>query len=480
MNKQLSIEDVVTQIKEIELKNLSPGSRGLEAWYDIRFNLYYMITNELGIFEEAHTKAKLNVTTLVDKVNLKLTSFYRKVFRNPFILFFNSKEYLFIGHPRRKLEEDNLFWDVYTDPITTDVLYKKTMTIEKMYNNKHYRPAPTKKLFYSEGFDLVRNLFIPENKIVVPTEVTETLKNMEAEINFRFETEINILDIGIKRYKSNKSRQGIARAFLKLLKPRILFLVCSYGLEYFVRAAKELRIPTVELQHGVINNIHLGYSFNKSLRKQSFPDYFFAFGTYWKEVVDFPIEKDNIYCIGFPYLENKIKHYNTKKNKKQIVFISQGTLGYRLSCFAAEFALKHPDFKVYYKLHPGEVTRWREEYTQLKDADYNGALSVIDGQSPSLYELLSESEIQVGVHSTALFEGLRFQCKTFLVDLPGIEYMRDFIKEGYGIRISHPDQLANYCESEKNSYNFENIFKPNWKDNFNFALSNILETAHTK
>ena len=42
--------------------------------------------------------------------------------------------------------------------------------------------------------------------------------------------------------------------------------------------------------------------------------------------------------------------------------------------------------------------------------------------------MFSVSEYQLGVFSTALYEGVEFGCKTILADLPGIEYMDQFIK----------------------------------------------------
>ena len=45
-----------------------------------------------------------------------------------------------------------------------------------------------------------------------------------------------------------------------------------------------------------------------------------------------------------------------------------------------------------------------------------------------LYEYLAKSEYQAGVFSTALYEGVEFNCKTILLKLPGIEYMDQFIK----------------------------------------------------
>jgi hypothetical protein len=38
-------------------------------------------------------------------------------------------------------------------------------------------------------------------------------------------------------------------------------------------------------------------------------------------------------------------------------------------------------------------------------------LEVVVGDTPSLYQLMAESKWQIGVNSTALFEGMMFLCK---------------------------------------------------------------------
>ena len=45
-----------------------------------------------------------------------------------------------------------------------------------------------------------------------------------------------------------------------------------------------------------------------------------------------------------------------------------------------------------------------------------------------LYEYLAKSEYQAGVFSTSLYEGIEFNCKTILLDVPGVEYMDKFIE----------------------------------------------------
>ena len=66
---------------------------------------------------------------------------------------------------------------------------------------------------------------------------------------------------------------------------------------------------------------------------------------------------------------------------------------------------------------------------------------MIDNSEIPLYELMAKSNYQIGAFSTAIYEGLMFNCKTFIVDVPGTEYLNDLIEKGYVFKISDVDDL---------------------------------------
>ena len=127
---------------------------------------------------------------------------------------------------------------------------------------------------------------------------------------------------------------------------------------------------------------------------------------------------------------------------------------------------------VVYKLHPGEVSRWREEYPQLAST---GEINVVGEDGPALYHLLSESRAQVGVYTTVLYEGLCFDLDTYLVDLPGIEYMDELLERGGATLVTTVDELGNCLASgtQKDYFETSRIFRPNTLSNIRQALDSI-------
>lgn len=148
---------------------------------------------------------------------------------------------------------------------------------------------------------------------------------------------------------------------------------------------------------------------------------------------------------------------NQESDNKQILFISQGVIGKYLSKLAYEIAENgNEDYQIIYKLHPGEYGTWRENYEYLNKAiDEFDNFKVIDESQPPLYELFAKSHYQVGAFSTAIYEGLAFNCKTFIIDVPGVEYLDDLIEKDIVKKVKDSEELIDYIiKDETNEIQF--------------------------
>jgi hypothetical protein len=217
----------------------------------------------------------------------------------------------------------------------------------------------------------------------------------------------------------------------------VALVVVGYGRDTFIEACHKEGVPVVELQHGTIDRYHMGYNFPGDREKTTSPDYLFSFGPFWTEDVSLPIDESNVFQIGYQYLEQEYQQYAALEEREELVFISQGTVGRELSKVAGRVESKLDDgISVTYKLHPGEYDRWKTEYPWLAES----GVRVVADEVP-LYKLLSRARVQIGVYSTALFEGLRFSTRTVLFDTNGISHMERLVRE-YDIPVvSDADEL---------------------------------------
>ena len=190
------------------------------------------------------------------------------------------------------------------------------------------------------------------------------------------------------------------------------------------------------------------------------------------------MERDKLIIAGFPYFENKLKELlkNSRKNSKKedILFISQGTIGKELSKLAIKLdkLINHEKYNIIYKLHPGEYYRWEDEYPWLK----NSNIEIIDNSKYDIYYYFSRCNFQVGVYSTAIFEGLGFDLKTFIYKIYGYKHMKDLYENNYAQLVASADDIINKLNSgEENIINKEFFWKSNSLKNIIDNLNNIYD-----
>lgn len=412
---------------------------GVYFWDLVRWEIHYLVLKKLGIYQEGHSS--FHIHTQLDRKMCRY-AVDALVRRNPFLK--TSHEILFIGHPRRKKMENGRWQDVYVDPLLdSPLISSRSLALEPQDLFPHMVPAQNPDLQY---LDIIQAAGLVLRKTALARiSLSEKEKRLLSHINKQFSLWLDIEPDGIetiilRSLLYRKTTLPVYQMLFRKLSPKILLLVVGYLRRTITEAARSIGIPVAELQHGTLGRNHLGYSFPPEYNaKERFPDYLLLFGDFWKNKGEYPIKEDCIYCAGFPYFNQEYAKYKNLAQKNQILFISQGTIGKELSRFAVALAHKlYPQYSILYKLHPGEYTRWKTEYPWLADAE----IEVVSDDFIPLYQMFAESAAQVGVYSTAVYEGLGFGLKTFLVALPGVEFMEELTETNEVCLISHPDEMV--------------------------------------
>lgn len=482
-------------------------------WQLIRMYLYYEITRKTNVFESAQQSS----LSLFDKINSFLPFLKNSILSNP-LSGNENVDALIFDHPRKVIFQDE-YQDIYSY-FLKDALnqYGKTFeTIESPYLNQHFRNKNNIEENNVKFNDrILLGSFIHKTgnrgKLAFREEEKQLINNLKQELETTFKIEIDLFRI-IEDHILNF--QYDYRKYIELLQkrnPKCVFLVVAYENKALVAACKKMNIEIIELQHGTISPYHLGYSYPENTMKSNgeikeieyFPDKILSFGDYWKNACPFPIAEDKIISMGFPYFEENSKTFmemaenknkeedegNPADENKQILFISQGVIGKYLSELAYETAKKinienknqnydqnndqNNNYQFIYKLHPGEYGTWRENYEYLNKATSEfDNFKVIDESQPPLYELFAKSHYQVGAFSTAIYEGLAFNCKTFIIDVPGVEYLDDLIEKNIVKKVKNSEELIDYIiKDENNEIEFKEYNKDYFFKNFDKTIFN--------
>ena len=391
---------------------------------------------------------------------------------------------LFFGHPRRKKMADGLWWDIYSDPVI-DYLESRfdCLLVEKPYLRKHLQPPKTQNCRYLDFYFLLADILRRFGLLKVRLSDSDRimLAAMQRDVENAFRIELDDLPALVEQSLSYRLSFLFGYGLLiKKVRPKIVVVICSYDNKVFIEACHDHNIPVVELQHGSsMGAYHLGYSFPRNdYQRIRFPNHLLVFGDFWKRRIEYPIPPENIHSAGYPFFEMEAAKYrHIKRKDDQILFISQGTIGKALSKFAFDLSrtrgFKH---QIIYKLHPEEYMRWRQDYPWLEGS----AIHIVQDDSQPLYQLFAESKVQVGVYSTAIYEGLGFGLQTILIRLPGIEYMDELIESGIAKVATDVDTfvavLTTELTKQKNNRPF---FEPNALDNSATVIENILATIQS-
>ena len=339
-------------------------------------DLYYEIGKKYEVFDK-ELSMKMSKTEKV----INLFRLLQNVLSN--YLFFNLQkvDVLVFSHPRSKLVENRLI-DPYTHYLVNNLIKNNIsfLEFESPHNGKHLRK---KKLYkkYLDSIFIIRNI----NNFFVKTNISQKNKTiverLSKEINRGTDNFLDIKKILISKTKKFIPTYSFYLKLLKRTQPKKIYLIVSYGRGELIKAANDLNIEIIELQHGTFSKYHLGYSFPNNNNNTYFPTKFYVWNKYWKNLINLPIHLDNNAFFQKFNITFKLHHneYHMISSYKNLIYIQK-------------------------KFNAKLVT------------------------NINLYEYLAKSEYQAGVFSTSLYEGVEFNCKTILLDVPGIEYMDKFIE----------------------------------------------------
>lgn len=448
---------------------------GEKFWILIRFELFSKIIEQRGIYSVAHEG--ISKIGLKDKLRILLKAIGNSVSHYPG--FTKRKKFFFYGHSRRKLLENKKWWDIYVDPIINafdlDYYY-----LEKTYNGIHFSPAETERVRHNDILEFYARWYSKYAKLKFKVDEQDFLRDLQTKLKGHFDLNIDLVKVLSRKLIIHRIYFRYYQRLFRRIQPSVVFTTVWYNCTSLINAAKKMNIPTVELQHGVITKYNVNYNFlSSNVDLQYFPDFLFTFGEFWSRNISFPIKRENILASGFPFFNLQILPYldseQETKNWKTLLFISQGTIGVELSNFASSLVdlIDCNQYKVIYKLHPGESNNWKQRYPQL----CNERIDVIDNSQINLYKLINDCDYIVGVYSTAIYEALAFGKRVFLINLPGIEYMEDVLEEKRVDLIYTPEQMPNALSKHNPIDNTDlsnDLFCREWKDSFAGNIDTVL------
>ncbi|WP_235068973.1 hypothetical protein [Turicibacter sp. TJ11] len=411
---------------------------GFHYWAYIRRTIYESLYLKRS---SAHDLKKLSL-------NDKLLILKDAVINLLNIKFLNeNKDIVVRNHPRKiKAFDTSDEVCIYTELLIQSLSKDNLIIMEKSYQGKHVPRIDECDVMYMDFIDIITYITSPILKLMhnrsllnLEIEMIDVINILENELNLKINPKKILLDVK-NLYIHYKIKYFLLNKILNKINPRLIIEVVHYNFENMIinEIAKKKNIRTIELQHGILGKKHINYNYSKKRIHSFFPDEIFLFSEYWKYNTRLPIDDSRQHIVGFPYIEKYVKNNNLYKKRECILFISQATIGYELSKLAVqlgeELRERNLNYKIIYKLHPAEYLCWKVNYPWLyENSDF---IEVID-YNINIYNLFEKSFIQIGVYSTALYEGLAFDLETYILNMSEADFVSDLYTSGYAVLINN-------------------------------------------
>jgi hypothetical protein len=362
-------------------------SDGTYYWDIVRRNVYlYLHSLHGGPFELAESTISLTLSS-------KLKNIVRRVINRLTLNYLNKRQPKYIFVTGQRIRSGTALIDNISDHLI-ELVKDEALAIELM-NKKSISYGAL--IFW--GKTRVPTVQVETKNI--NSEIQEIVKNLECLIKKYFCMSLEVYKIisePIICYRESKDY------YVKLLsshKPDAIICINNGTLNGMFSAAKESKVPTIELQHGASNSNTIFWSYPSSITSShpglSLPTAYLTFSNFWNTNTNYPVKF--LDYIGNNYFyQKKIIGRNDG-----VLIISAYMYREELLELALELAASEKDKKIYYKLHPHEFLERNNVFSKCSK---HSNICVISDEIDfsSLYILC---DYVVGIHSTTLYIALQ-------------------------------------------------------------------------
>lgn len=411
---------------------------GTRYWHQMRYGVFGLLLRALGLMTGERAAARTAPRTWLGHKRDVLASADPRWQVDGL----DPADLLVYCHPRSAKAPDGSWHCQYTDPLIRDLPWSRWV-VKTAHRGVHAAPDHTPGLKFldravlaAEARWLARGR-LPKAIVEARREVARWAPALAA----RFGVEVDrrrLRALIVEAARVVPSLRSVYARLLDDVRPKAVIQVVGYSSRILplTELARVRGIPVIEMQHGTIGPTHLAYNFAPGREPPGFPDILAAFGEWWGEITPGLPASCRVVGVGNAGLEAHLPATLRDPSPpadggpRIALVLSQSSIGAMLSRQVAEAApaLAARGWKARYKFHPAELDGWRARYPWLAAAEGPG-LEVLDTPSP-IHAELARAHAQVGVYSTALFEGVAYHLPTVIAAIPGHEAMAPLIDAG--------------------------------------------------
>jgi len=389
-----------------------------------------------------------------------------------------QSDIIFFGSDISNIYQGNAYFNRLTESFANEYS-SKSILIERANKMKYKRPRTYPYVFARDTVNITANIIVKfKYKLLLLksgdlNQINSFLQYLKQYFNYDFTDNVIWDEIKDTLIDFSKKLPYLYKGYIRLLKklsPKIIFLDCAcYGGDNIplIMAAKDLKIPIGEYQHGLISLAHPAYNYSAGLSdsyKYYMPDFYMSYGKYWIKNSRIPIK---VMEIGNPYLSDSASCYGQIVKKEQLLYISSAVTPERYVKEVIWLNNRLADIgcSVIFRHHPSETARLETVYKPIIDAGIK-----IDTQP--LYDTLKYTKYLVGDYSTVFFEAALFDCFIFVIKT---SYNKENIDlERFNSCLSMEEIVENIIFKKFKRTDSNDFWNENWRSKYHQLIDNYL------
>lgn len=354
--------------------------------------------------------------------------------------------------------------------------HTNTAIIETDFFFRHLQPK--KYLTYTSDFIDILNLFgekiLPLNKKDRET-IAKLMNYLKSNIPFFIAPdEWNNIQTEMIRYaKTNRYIYSYYKLVFKRQRPKLVFVAQGcYGNHAAckLKLLSDMKIPTAEIQHGLVNRTHRAYNYSNSIFESTeyqeyMPGTFLTFGSFWKQAVRLPIETRVLGSANFGKNISSIKASEYTGEMAVLILPSEDKDWLELTKYVIR---QLPQRQIIIKVHPRKEKHFFV-YRELQSANIKVYMK------ENIYDFFAMTDCVVGDNTTVLYEAQALGKKVFVWDN---ERSKACIYEELGTWFETGEELVGLLkgitEVKKVSEPQEELFSLNMEKNYREYIKQFL------
>lgn len=321
------------------------------------------------------------------------------------------------------------YLDRFVDPLISlsEMEYSDFFILDPPNFMGEYKRLHKANTIANEGRTVFRQSLKYWYKIVTPVVYGKRIKRMYDKCKSVFHLDVSCLSYYMNVASTFLASYAYYHFWFKILKPRRVFVVFREAYFPQIAVCKRLGIPVAEFQHGITMGDTVSFTGDYDSRID--PDYFLAFGEFWKGP-QFGMPIDRIFCVGWAYKDLIAKKIGSdvEKNVGRILVISSPEITDAVIDALSELSKTEKNYGFDIRLHPCEMLSEKQKYKLKKETN----AQIVDNKIDSAIALMSYRYV-VGENSSVIYEALSLGCKVGMLNLGGLRppIDRPGIKENF-------------------------------------------------